>query len=147
MTVAWGIGVNWFVAHLGDSRAYLLREGVLTRLTRDHTVAQEMLEAGLLDEEQAQHHRLRHQLTRLLGDEMTDVEPDIWQLQLQDEDCLLLCTDGLTNMVSDEAISGILKSKHPAREVAIELIEAALNAGGRDNVTAVVARFRINAEN
>ena len=146
MTVACGIGVNWFVAHLGDSRAYLLRDGVLARLTRDHTVAQEMLEAGLLDEEQAEHHRLRHRLTRLLGDEMTDVEPEVWQLRLQDGDCLLLCTDGLTNMVTEEAIADILKTNEPVREVVRELVEAALEAGGRDNVTAVVARFQIDSK-
>ena len=143
LTTAWGIGEHWFIAHLGDSRAYLFRGGELTQLTRDHTAAQEMVDAGVLDEERAREHRLRHRLTRLLGDNVDGVDPDIQRLVVADNDILLLCSDGLTEMVSDEGVAEILAAGHGAPETCQQLVDAALAAGGRDNVTVVIARIQL----
>jgi protein phosphatase len=143
LTVAWGLGEKWFVAHVGDSRAYLLRDGQLRQLTCDHTVAQKLADAGLIDKEQVAFHPLRNQLTRLLGDHVKHVSPQIRSCVVKDGDTLLLCTDGLTDMVDDAAIAQILTGNPIAVDAAHHLLEAALTAGGRDNVTAVVARLQV----
>jgi protein phosphatase len=143
LTLAWSVGKDLFVAHLGDSRAYLLRQGTLHQLTRDHSLAQELADRGLLSQQAVATHRLRHVLTRSLGDHGKDFRPDVQQLVLEDGDCLLLCTDGLTDMVPDATIAAILGSGERAAEVCRRLLDQALEAGGKDNVTVVVARYRL----
>jgi protein phosphatase len=144
MTLALTLGEDVFVAHVGDSRAYCLREGTLIQLTRDHTTAQSMADQGIIRQAEVATHRLRHILTRALGAYGKDVEPDVHRYHLQDQDRLLLCTDGLTDMVNDQTIARILGEDRPAGELSQLLIDEALNAGGKDNVTAVVACYRFD---
>lgn len=124
------------LGHVGDSRAYLLRAGRLIRLTVDHTFVQEEIEAGRLTEEQARIHSKRSLLTRALGFGQ-DMTVDENSASLAVDDRLLVCSDGLTAMLTDEAITPIL-AEGPPSDVAWGLIEAANRAGGHDNVSVVV---------
>lgn len=124
-----------FIAHVGDSRAYLLRAGALKQLTNDHSFVGEQVRAGALTVEQARISPYRHVITRALGiDE--EVEADFTAVSLKKDDRFLLCTDGLTEMVSDVEISRVFAASEP-RDAVQKLIAAANNAGGVDNITAV----------
>ena len=132
------IGADAFIVHIGDSRAYLFRDGRLEQLTRDHTVVQELVDKGVLRPEEARTHRMRHIITNAIGGR-PGVEGEIVKLRLLDGDRFLLCTDGLHGSVRDDEIAAVLV-RHPGPEDAcVALVEAALSRGGRDNVTAVVA--------
>jgi protein phosphatase len=141
LTLAAILNENLFVFHVGDSRAYLFRKNHLHQLTRDHTRAQELVDAGVIEQNDAATHRWRNQLTRLLGDQAPDARPDVQRLSLSAGDCLLLCTDGLTEMLDDQKIVGVLQRASSASVACRSLIADALAAGGNDNVTVVVARF------
>lgn len=143
MTLACSLGRELFVAHLGDSRAYLLRGGRLRQLTRDHTVVQALIDQGVIDRAQAATHRLRHLLSQCLGDHNSRVQPDVMRLTLEGGDRLLLCTDGLTRMLSDEAIGEILAGGEEAQAICQRLVDRAVEAGGKDNVTVAVAKYRL----
>jgi protein phosphatase len=145
MTLALSLGRDLFVIHVGDSRAYLLRQHQLHRLTRDHTMAQALADQGLLAPQEAATSRLRHVLTQALGAQSAYDEPDVHEVTLQDGDCLLLCTDGLTEMVKDDGIAHVLVNSDTAGAACRRLVEEALAAGGKDNVTAVVARYAFPA--
>jgi protein phosphatase len=127
------------VAHVGDSRAYLFRDGVLQRLTRDHSLVGELVEQGKLTEEQAEEHPQRSIITRALGPE-PEVQVDTWSYPVQPGDVLLLCSDGLTSMIGEAVITRILAEAPGLGSAADELIDAANEAGGRDNITAVLFR-------
>jgi PPM family protein phosphatase len=142
LTMAGSVGRDLFVAHLGDSRAYLFSQGALRQLTRDHTVAQVLLDEKMISRREAATHRLRHVLTQALGDHGRDIQPEVFQATLDDGDCLLLCTDGLTEMVDDKVIGEILGSGESSKTICERLVEKALEAGGKDNVTVVVARYQ-----
>ena len=118
------------VAHVGDSRAYLLRDGNLQQITRDHSVVQQMIERGQLTKTEARTHPRKNFITRALGVENT-VLNDYTEMAWHPGDRLLLCTDGLTNMVEDTVIQTLLEEP----EAVDKLIEAALAAGGNDNIT------------
>jgi protein phosphatase len=126
------------LAQVGDSRAYLLRGGRLQLLTRDQTVAAQLVDAGVLQPEQVAHFPYRHVLAQALGTK-GDVRPVITDVTLEEGDRLLLCSDGLTGPVSEPAIAAILQASRDPAAAARALLEAALAAGGPDNVTAVVA--------
>jgi protein phosphatase len=143
MTVAYSLGADLFVAHVGDSRAYLFRGGRLQQLTRDHTLVQVMVDAGELTREEAASHYLRHVLVQALGRHEGDLAVEVHRLGLADGDCLLLCTDGLTEMVAEARIAEVLGNPVAAGEACRALVDLALEAGGKDNVTAVVARYRL----
>jgi protein phosphatase len=144
VTIACSIGASLLIAHVGDSRAYLFRKGGLEQLTCDHTVAQALYEAGVIDPEAVQSHPMRHLLTRVVGGSEGDrALADLAAVNLIDGDQVLLCTDGLTDMVSEERIAGLLAMGRTADQACHALIETALEGGGRDNITAVVARYRI----
>lgn len=129
-------GNTAYISHVGDSRLYLMREGKLTQVTRDHSVVQEMIERGQLTEQEAKNHPRRHFITRAIGvQEFEQGEYD--ELDILPGDRLLLCTDGLTNMVDREKIAALLTDGPPEKAVE-RLIGAALDGGGTDNVTAVV---------
>jgi PPM family protein phosphatase len=132
------LGAEAFIVHVGDSRAYLFRDGKLEQLTRDHTVVQELVRQGLIFPEEARTHRLRHVLTNVIGGK-PGVEGEVVKLRLADGDRLLLCTDGLHGPVSDEQIAEILRKNPDAEDACEALIDATLDRGARDNVTAVVA--------
>ena len=125
--------------HVGDSRAYLLRDGQLKRLTKDHSLVEELRRQGRLTEEQAEEHPQRSIITRALGPEPS-VNVDTMTFPARDGDVFLLCSDGLTTMVSDEEIRGILVNSKNLRAAVNRLVEAANRGGGRDNITAVAFR-------
>lgn len=143
MTLACSLGADLFIAHIGDSRAYLLREGRLHRLTRDHTVAQALADAGAIGPESVDTHPMRHVLTHVIGTKGEKAQAELGMLRLIDGDEVLLCSDGLTEVVTDEAIVRALQKRGPAADACNALIEMALDAGGPDNVTVVLARYRI----
>jgi serine/threonine protein phosphatase PrpC len=136
------VGENGVVtfAHVGDSRAYLLRDGALQRLSEDHSLVHELMRQGELSEAEAEHHPQRSVITRALGTD-EEVQIDTFALETQPGDVLLLCTDGLNTMISEQEIAGALASAASATDIARRLVRAALKAGGDDNVTAVVVRF------
>lgn len=128
------------IGHVGDSRIYLVRQGQLYQLTRDHTLISELLESGKITAEQALHHPQRSVLTRAAG--LTyEMVPDELEERLEDGDRLILCSDGLTNMLNNNTILSlsIAESLH---EVVWSLIEAANQAGGHDNITVAVVDYR-----
>ncbi len=125
-----------YISHVGDSRLYCFRQGELLPITRDHSVVQEMIESGQITEEQARSHPRRNYITRALGVSENEAgEYDEWELQPGDR--LLLCTDGLTNMMRKQQIEQIL-SQAPPETTVDALIRAALDGGGSDNVTALL---------
>jgi protein phosphatase len=141
MTLVCAVGGEYFLAHVGDSRAYLLRGADLSQLTRDHTLVQELVDAGRTTADEARSHVFRHALTRALGGSGPVESADVSHGILADGDQLLLCTDGLTELVPTLAIADTLRSAPSARAACEALVDAALRAGGKDNVTVVVARF------
>jgi protein phosphatase len=141
MTLAVSLGKDLFVTHIGDSRAYLLRRQRLHQLTRDHTLAQALVDRGVIGPQEAGKHRLRHVLTKSLGANNEPVEPDVQEVVLEDGDCLLLCTDGLFEMVKEGRIAEVLSTSAAAESACQRLVEDALEGGGKDNVTVVVARY------
>jgi protein phosphatase len=142
LTVAWNFRTALFLAHVGDSRAYLLRAGALKKLTRDHTVAQGLADAGMITGQEVATHWLRHVLTQALGIPDSGHKSHVQRLDLVDGDRLLLCTDGLTDMVDEATIAATLGRDARAAEKSQALVDQALAAGGRDNVTAVVFGYR-----
>ena len=142
MTLAYSLGADLFVVQVGDSRAYLHRKGELQRLTRDHTLVQTLVDLGQITPAGAASHPLRHILTQALGGHGKDLKAEVQRLQLADGDCLLLCTDGLTEMVTDDLIASVLQRNGRAEEDCRTLVGLALQRGGRDNVTVIVARYR-----
>ncbi len=144
MTVAYSIGEDGFVGHVGDSRAYLYGGGTLRRLTRDHTHVQRLLDSGLIAPDPAANHRLRSLLTQAVGARGLELSVDVQPVRLHDGDLLLLCTDGLTDMVGEEAIAEVLAFPEPAQQICQRLVDLALEGGGRDNVTVVLARYGLD---
>ena len=132
-----GDGVT--VAHVGDSRAYRLRDGELEQLTHDHSLVAELERSGQLSPEAAEHHPQRSIITRALGPE-ADVEVDAHTHRARDGDVFLLCSDGLTGMVSDAEMAGILRAEDTLEDAAQALVRAANQGGGRDNITVVLFR-------
>jgi serine/threonine protein phosphatase PrpC len=125
------------VAHIGDSRAYLCREGEIIRLTEDHSLVYELMKSGQLTREEAERHPRRNVLTRALGTE-TKVEADIREHVWQHGDIVLICSDGLNGMVPDARLCDILQAEEDLEQKADFLVHTALEAGGDDNVTVVL---------
>lgn len=126
--------------HVGDSRAYQIRDGALKPLTQDHSVAEEWVRLGRLTPQEALTDPTRHQLTRAIGVDQP-LEVDVATLAVQPGDRLVLCSDGLSNELSEAAIAELASVDRPLEEVVANLIAAAKAAGGRDNITAVVLEF------
>jgi len=141
LTIAYNVCSDLFVAHVGDSRAYLFRDGQLQRLTRDHTVAQRLADNRQIPQEAVAKHRFRHLLTNVLGGQSGPIQTELQHFQLADQDRLLLCSDGLTDMVDDASITAVLHDVAPPNDAAQKLLDLALEAGGRDNITIVLARY------
>ncbi len=133
------------LAHVGDSRAYLLRAGAFRQLTEDHTLVNRMVKAGEISPEEAEVHPHRNVVTRALGTE-PDVQVDEDDVPLLEGDRLLLCSDGLTNMVTPEQIQAILESTPGPQDAATRLVRAANRAGGIDNITVIVVDARDDDE-
>jgi PPM family protein phosphatase len=128
------------LAHVGDSRAYRLRGGELEQLTRDHSLVAELERSGQITPEAAENHPQRSIITRALGPE-PDVEVDTYTLAGRDEDVFLICSDGLTSMISDDEVASILRSAGSLDEAADGLVRAANQSGGKDNITVILFRL------
>ena len=128
------------LAHVGDSRAYRLRDGELEQLTRDHSLVAELERSGQITAEAAEHHPQRSIITRALGPE-PDVEVDTYTLSSRPGDLFMICSDGLTSMISDDEVASILRSASSLAEVADELVRAANQSGGKDNITVILFRL------
>lgn len=139
LTVAYLHASRLYVAHAGDSRCYLLRGNKMYRLTQDHTLVHEMVQHGILESEDDAHAPFRHVVTNFVGGPRPGVRVEVHRVKVAPGDVILLCTDGLTGMLSDAQISAILQAHPDPREACDRLIDAANDAGGRDNVTAIVA--------
>ncbi len=143
LTAAWTIGHRLFLGHVGDSRAYLVRRGELHRLTKDQTMVQTLIDAGVLKPNDTVARQFRNVLMQAIGMEGNDLQPEVHAAELLDGDSLLLCTDGLTDMVDDQTISGVLRGVETSAAACRSLVDLALENGGRDNVTVVVARYQL----
>jgi protein phosphatase len=145
LTMVYATGGSFYVAHAGDSRCYLWREGQLRRLTRDHTFVASLVSNGVLTQEEAAHHHMRNIVTNAVGGGSKGVNPDVEKHQAAPGDLLLLCTDGLTGVVSDEEIAGVLRREMAPADTCRHFVDEANQRGGPDNITVVAARFE-NAE-
>lgn len=141
LTVAGTLGNDLVLGHVGDSRAYLLRGDIFRQLTRDHTLAQMLIDAGVANSDDPAPRSMRHVLTAAIGSLDERIEPQVQRFRLQSGDQLLLCTDGLTEMVDDELIASVLREAPSAQIACDSLVDLALGAGGTDNITVIVARF------
>lgn len=137
VVLAVGAGTAWVIAHAGDSRAYLLRDGRLRRLTTDHNVAAELVVQGRISEAEAQHHPGRNIVTRTLGAN-TPSDPDLQRVERLPGDRLLLCTDGLTAVLDDRMIERLLDRMAGPDACCRELVALANDGGGPDNITVLV---------
>jgi PPM family protein phosphatase len=145
LTAAKITGDQVSLGHVGDSRAYLLRNHELEQLTRDHSLVAELERSGQITPEAAEHHPQRSIITRALGPE-PDVEVDTYTIAGRDGDLFMICSDGLTSMISDDEVSSILRSAAGLDDAAEALVRAANQSGGRDNITVVLFRLGESGE-
>ena len=132
-------GSRYLVGHVGDSRVYLLRDGLLKQITKDHSYVQEQVDAGVLTPEQARYHPYSNVITRCVGAN-TEVNPDLYSGEVRRGDTFLVASDGLTGMVDDRRLQQLLQSRATAQRVVEALIAEANGRGGLDNITAIVVR-------
>jgi serine/threonine protein phosphatase PrpC len=142
LTAAYSFADDGFIFHVGDSRAYLLRNGELHQITRDHTVAQSLADAGAIPQSAVQKHHFKHVLTQAVGIHEGKMNVEIHQFKLKDGDQLLLCTDGLTDLVNAEEITAVLKTDHGSQQKCKALVDLALKYGGKDNITVLIGQYR-----
>src|SRR5688500_13030466 len=141
VTMAFQLGAQLCVVHAGDSRAYLHRQHELHQLTKDHTLVADLVRTGALQPDQVAGHHLRHVITNVIGGPDAGVKVEARALQLQDGDRLLLCSDGLTEMVTDETISATLDAERAPEAAATTLLARANEGTAPDNITLVVVSF------
>jgi PPM family protein phosphatase len=140
LTVAYTVGRVAFIGHIGDSRAYAFRDGAVYPLTRDHTLAQELVDAGMESREAS---KFGHVLTNFLGGRNSRVVTETHQFALQDGDGLLLCSDGLTGHVEEAEIAEAIGGDDDPQKVCQSLLDLALERGGKDNITIVLGRYEL----
>jgi protein phosphatase len=141
VTMAFHLGAQLCVVHVGDSRAYLYRDGELHQLTQDHTLMADMVRSGALRPDQVSEHQLRHTITNVVGGRELGVKVEARSVELQVGDRLLLCSDGLTEMVTNEAIAAILDAEPAPEPAARKLLAQASDGAASDNITLLVVRF------
>lgn len=141
VTMAFHLGAQLCVVHVGDSRAYLYRDGELHQLTQDHTVTGELVRSGRLRPDEVAEHRLRHVITNVVGGTELGVTVEARAFEVQAGDRLLLCSDGLTEMVTNEAIAATLDAESAPEVAATKLLAQANDGGALDNITLLVVRF------
>jgi PPM family protein phosphatase len=141
LTMAYQLDWQLFVVHVGDSRAYVYRNQELHQLTQDHTVTADLVRKGQLLPEEASRHHLRKVITNVVGGQEAGIHVEAQALDLQPGDRILLCSDGLTEMVSNDEIAATLDALDDPELACRNLVERANDAGGRDNVTVIVAAF------
>lgn len=142
LSMMWRGGHYMYIAHVGDSRIYRYRNGALERITQDHSLVEELVRARIITPEEARTHPRRNIITRALGTQGENL-PDLLAADMQPGDLWLLCTDGLCGMISDAEIARVLGSGASLDMMAGSLLEKALDAGGRDNVTLVLCREEV----
>ena len=130
-----------YVANVGDSRLYLIRDNRIMQVTEDHTYVNDLCKKGIIDQEQAREHPDRNLITRAIGAEK-EVRPDLFMFDAYNGDILLLCTDGLYDMLSDEEIKEIVLKTGNMRDACSRLVDRANEQGGTDNITAVTVRIQ-----
>lgn len=140
LTLAYIIWPNLYVVHVGDSRCYIHRNSKMLQITRDHTYAQALLEAGQMETHEANTSKFSNVLLNSIGRGMEDLHPEVYTAELEAGDTVFLCTDGINKMLEDEAISKILDQSNSAELACHELVNRANDAGGLDNLTAIVCR-------
>jgi serine/threonine protein phosphatase PrpC len=141
LTMAFVTGRQLYVAHAGDSRCYRWRGGALERLTRDHTLVEQMVTEGMINAEEAAHHSMRNVVTNAVGGGHVGVDPEVHKHTTKAGDVILLCTDGLSGELSDEEIGAVLSRGAAPEQMCRELVDEANARGGPDNITVVIARF------
>jgi protein phosphatase len=146
LTMAYSVGRDLYIVHAGDSRAYLFREGKLEQITSDHTLVQLLVTGGLISPEEAKTHARRNVVTNVIGGPSAGVHAEIHKIRLEHDDVLLLCSDGLTEPVEDRLIAETLAQMSDPVAASKRLVALALEKGGPDNVTAIVARYSIEDE-
>ena len=144
VTAAWVDGAKLSVAHVGDSRAYILRSGNLQQLTKDHSLVAEQVRRGILTPVEAERSEMQSVLLRALGAQ-PEIEVDAEEHVLFPRDIILLCSDGLTRMVTDPEIAGTLQAETDPEKAARRLVDLAKESGGQDNITVIVSRVGANA--
>ena len=141
LRLAYSLNDTLFVAHVGDSRCYLYRNRVLYRLTRDHTLLEDMARRGVVTAESAVKHPWRHLITNAVGGGSPEVTVEVHKLHLEVGDVVLLCSDGLTEMLKDDEIARILHTETEPEQACKRLVARANEEGGRDNITVILARY------
>lgn len=142
ITMAYIVWPHVYLIHVGDSRAYVVRDSTVIHLTRDQTYAQALVDAGLMDESEVRTSPLRNVLSGLVGCSSIHLTPEVSQFKLAVGDKLLLCTDGLTTQLSDLEIAKTLSAANSTEDACRLLVDSANEAGGRDNVTVILAHFK-----
>ena len=127
-------------AHVGDSRLYLIRGGEITQITKDHSLVEMLLQSGSITKEDAKHHPQKNVITRALGTN-NSVETDFYEFEVLDGDVIMLCSDGLVNMLDDGVILSMITECRDFSAVANDLVTAAENAGGDDNITVILIKL------
>lgn len=128
-----------FVAHVGDSRLYIITKDEICQLTLDHSFVEEMVRKGTISEQEALHHPKRHAITRAVGTNPS-VEVDVYTSEIEEESIILMCSDGLSNMLNNEEIIHIVKNKSNLEEIAQTLVDRANENGGLDNISVIIIR-------
>jgi PPM family protein phosphatase len=142
LTMAFLTGRALYVAHAGDSRCYFQRgRGRLEQLTRDHTLVQQLVNQGMINSDEAAHHSMRNVVTNAVGGGKPGVDPEVHKRVLEPGDLVLLCTDGLTGVASEDEIAAVLAGEASLEGACKQLVELANSRGGPDNITVVIARF------
>jgi serine/threonine protein phosphatase PrpC len=141
LTMAFQLGAQLCVIHVGDSRVYLHRAGELHQLTKDHTMVAELVRTGVITPDQVASYPLRHVITNVVGGSQPGVKVEARAFEVQAGDRLLLCSDGLTEMVTNEAITSTLDAEPEPEAAAKVLLAKANELGGRDNITILIVRF------
>lgn len=141
MTMVYIVWPRAFVVHVGDSRCYLLRSGQLNQITVDHTVSEIMADKGQISREEARNSPMRHVLWNVIGGRSSDLSVDVYKLSLQRDDVLLLCTDGLYDMIPPDQLQTLLTSPGTAESICRKLVDTANENGGKDNITVIVSHF------
>ena len=139
ISVLWNSSKTAYIAQCGDSRIYLFRNGTLTQITKDHSYVQELVDAGLITPQEARIHPKRNLITRAVGlDE--SVQIDLFTVEKQPDDLFLICSDGLCSLIDDDSLRSILSNAPDDQTAAQHLLQAAMNAGGSDNITLILCR-------
>lgn len=138
--IAYVRGDTAYVSNIGDSRAYLFRDGRLNQITTDHTYVNELISKGVITEEEAENHKQKNVITKALGTEIL-ADPDFYKVSMSKDDVLMLCSDGLHGEVPHEVIEEILTRGLSMNDTCAELVDEAIRHGGRDNITVVCIRI------